>query len=189
MSKCIIVLHEIYGVNEHIKKMGEQFKQQGFHVICPDLLERSQPFHYGEEEKAYRNFMNNIGFDLAFEKVKKLVDEKKTEYEKVFILGFSVGATVAWRCSTLEVDGVVGYYGSRIRDYLNVVPNCPVLLFFPPYEKSFHVKTLLSKLSESTAEIRICHAAHGFTNPASLNYDETLTKSTTREAFVFLGRS
>lgn len=185
-EKCIIILHEIYGVNEHIQAVCEQFSMKGFDVVCPNLLNRESPFHYAEEEKAYRNFVENIGFDLAFDRVKNLVHTMKNNYEKVFILGFSVGATIAWRCSALEVDGVVAYYGSRIRDYLEVVPKCPTLLFFPTNEKSFHIETILSKLRESTAEIRILHAAHGFTDPSTVNYDETLTKSTMEEALEFL---
>ncbi len=185
-EKCMIILHEIYGVNEHIQDVCEQFRMKGFDVVCPNLLNQESPFHYTEEEKAYQNFVENIGFDLAFDKVKNLVHTMKNNYEKVFILGFSVGATIAWRCSVLGVDGVIGYYGSRIRDYLGIVPNCPTLLFFSTNEKSFHIETILSKLRESTVEIQICHAAHGFTDPSSLNYDAALTKSTMGKVLMFL---
>ncbi len=54
------------------------------------------------------------------------------------ILGFGAEATVAWLCSEEEcVDGIVGYYGSRIRNYAELAPRCPALLFF--HKKSHHL--------------------------------------------------
>ncbi|MGG4152423.1 hypothetical protein [Peribacillus muralis] len=41
------------------------------------------------------------------------------------------GAIVAWMCSEEEcVDGIAGFYGSPIRNYSELVPQYPVLLFF-----------------------------------------------------------
>lgn len=184
-KKCLIISHEIYGINEHIKNVCEKFESQGFEVVCPNLLNQEKAFHYTEEEKAYRNYMDEIGFDQAFEVVKSIVHDKKNQNMKFFILGFSVGATVAWRCSELEVDGVVGYYGSRIRDYINVIPKCPTLLFFPTIEKSFNIEELVLHLRESNAKIRVCNGAHGFTDPSSPFYDEGLTQSIMEETLRF----
>ena len=36
----IIVIHEIYGLNQHMQGYCELLSNQGFDVICPDLLER-----------------------------------------------------------------------------------------------------------------------------------------------------
>jgi len=38
-----------------------------------------------------------LGFDL-YKEVEQLVEKAKFTYDKVFIIGFSVGATIAWRC-------------------------------------------------------------------------------------------
>src|SRR4051794_19897347 len=107
------------------------------------LLEQEIPFDYPQEQKAYRVFMDNVGFTSALHKVKNILLDIQDEYSKIFIIGYSVGATVAWLCSEEEyVDGIVGYHGSRIRDYVNKNPKCPVLLFFPKMEKSFNVGEL-----------------------------------------------
>lgn len=185
-NKCLIVLHEIYGINEHINNICEKFKAEGFDIICPNLLNQEIPFSYAEEEKAYRNYMDNVGFDKAFETVKNIVRAAKKHYQKIFILGFSAGATVAWRCSELNVNAIVGYYGSRIRDYVEIIPKCPALLFFPTNEKSFDIEELMSNFSGSTAKFRVCIGAHGFTDPSSLDYDKGLTQSTMEETMNFL---
>ncbi len=92
---------------------------QSFNVICQNLLEREIPFDYSQEEDAYRNFMENVGFANALHKIKNILSDVKDEYEKIFIIGFSEGTTIAWLYSDQDcIDGIVGYYGSRIRNYV-----------------------------------------------------------------------
>ena len=75
--------------------------------------------------------MNNVGFNHALRKVKNILLDVRNEYSKIFIIGFRVGATVAWLCSEeKDVDGIVGFYGSRIRDYINIFPNVQHCCFF-----------------------------------------------------------
>ena len=65
----IIVIHEIYGLNQHMQGYCELLSKQGFDVICPDLLERGMPFDYSQEDDAYRHFMGNVGFTGALYKI------------------------------------------------------------------------------------------------------------------------
>lgn len=117
-------------------------------MTCPNVLERDT-FDYSQEEAAYRHFMEHVGFFSAAQKIKDLLLAVKDEYEKIYIIGFSIGATVAWLCGEEDcVDGIVGYYGSRIRDYLELTPQCPVMLFFPQEEQSFNVDELLLALEK-----------------------------------------
>lgn len=58
--------------------------------------------------------------------------------------GFSVRATIAWLCSAEKlIDGMVGYYGSRIRHYTEILPQ---MLFYLEKEHSFNVDELISNL-------------------------------------------
>ncbi|MCC3379017.1 dienelactone hydrolase family protein [Paenibacillus farraposensis] len=168
----IVVLHEIYGINQHMQHMCRLLSDQGYDVICPDLLGREAPFEYSQEEAAYRNFVENVGFTQAASQTKRMLLDIQNRYEKIFVLGFSVGATIAWLCSEEQkVDGIVGYYGSRIRNYLEVNPQCPTLLFFPQEEASFDVDELISTL-DNRPNVRVyqCNGQHGFSDPYSSRY-------------------
>lgn len=168
----IIVIHEIYGINQHMKNFCELISEQRFDVICPNLLERERPFDYSQGEIAYHNFMENVGFSDASNKIKDILSDVKNEYKKIFIVGFSVGATVSWLCSEEEcVDGIVGYYGSRIRNYLEISPQCPTVLFFPKEEPSFNVDELLSTLDKKNIELHKFNGQHGFSDPYSPRYN------------------
>jgi dienelactone hydrolase len=185
-DKLIIVVHEIYGINQHMKDLCELLSEQNFDVICPNLLEQEIPFNYSQEKEAYRNFMDSVGFANALHKVKNIILNNQDNYSKIFIIGFSVGATVSWLCSEEErVDGIVGYYGSRIRDYLNISPKCSALLFFPKIEKSFNVDELISTLDKKNIDVHICKGQHGFSDPYTPKYNVESAKNTFRETLNF----
>ncbi|WP_337955898.1 dienelactone hydrolase family protein [Bacillus weihaiensis] len=119
----VIIIHEIYGVNDHIAIFSKRLTSQGFEVICPNLLDFELPFDYEQEEEAYHHFMNNIGFDHSVQRISSLVEGVSRKYERVFLIGFSVGATIAWLCSKDQsIDGIICFYGSRIREYVDIVP-------------------------------------------------------------------
>ncbi|MFJ7931871.1 dienelactone hydrolase family protein [Peribacillus sp. NPDC096448] len=172
---AILVIHEIYGLNAHIKDICANLKQLNYTVISPNLLEKVEYYTYKEENKAYLHFVKEIGFEVAAEKVKVLARKLRSEFSELYILGFSVGATIAWLCSNEFnlFNGAIGFYGSRIRDYLSVTPKCKTLLFFPEKEKSFDPNEIIKELEEknSTQVIKVS-SKHGFMDKLTSNYNE-----------------
>lgn len=160
-KRAIIILHEIYGINKFIEAICAEYYNLGYDIYCPDM-HKGNCFSYSESFKAYDYFINGAGFDF-YKAIEKLLIRLKTIYDKVFILGFSVGATIAWRCcESVGCDGVICYYGSRIRDYLTHQPACPVLLLFAELD-SFDVDNVVKQLQgKSHVEIYKLQAQHGF---------------------------
>ncbi|HEY4554232.1 MAG TPA: dienelactone hydrolase family protein [Bacillaceae bacterium] len=184
---AIIVIHEIYGINAHIGKVCEELSQHGFNVFSPDLLER-KAFDYTEESEAYGHFKKYIGFEKGAEAVLQWAKKLKEQYGQVLLLGFSVGATIAWMCSeTGIIDGVIGYYGSRIRDYIHLQPVCPTMLFFPENEDSFHVQELAAVLEKKQdVATHLFPGEHGFSDPYSRRYHEESAEKAFQLATSFL---
>lgn len=118
-DSVVVVLHEIYGINQHIQMVCKKLSIKGYDVICPNLIGLPKPFNYEAQEEAYQYFINNIGFDSAVQKIKQVIMQAKEKYKYIYLLGYSVGATIAWLCSGEKdmCSGIIGYYGSRIRDY------------------------------------------------------------------------
>jgi len=158
---AVIILHEIYGINQFIQNTCTEYHNQGFDVFAPNMIGTGF-FDYSEAPEAYEFFKKNVGFDY-FKNVELLAAQLKVTYEKVFIIGFSVGATIAWRCcENLTCDAVVCCYGSRIRDYLSIQPSCHTLLLFAE-EDTFDVSNLIKQLAEkSNVELHKFTANHGF---------------------------
>lgn len=187
-STAIIVLHEIYGINQHMQYYCEKLGQQGFDVFCPDLLQRGQSYEYSLEQAAYVNFVENVGFSNAASKIEHLITKIRNNYKYVFVLGFSVGATIAWICSKDErLDGVIGYYGSRIRDYLEIKPHCPVQLNYGHSEKSVDLDPLVETLrKKENFTIHRFDGEHGFADPYSSKYSEGEAKRAWYEVLDFI---
>lgn len=172
-KKAIVILHEIYGINEHILSMKRRFENEGYDTCCIDLL-NNKTFNYDESEEAYSYFMNEVGFNNAKSRVINYISGNLRNYDQVYLLGYSIGATTAWLCSEEKdlVSGVIGYYGSRIRDYLNVEPEAPVLLFFPAEEKGFDINLIIDKLKyKDKVKAYQLERLHGFADSYSKYYN------------------
>ena len=168
-KQAIIILHEIYGINSFILEKCQKYHSEGYDIYCPNLISK-QAFDYNEAQAAYHHFVNNVGFDIH-EKIMVLIQKLKLMYKRVFVIGFSVGATIAWRCSeSTHCDGVICCYGSRIRDYISVEPKCRSLLIFAEKD-SINAYELMEKLEKKKQlQLYILNANHGFCDNNTVDY-------------------
>lgn len=185
----VIVLHEIYGINPHISGVCSNIAELGYDVVCPDLLDGKPSFAYAQEGEAYQYFLNFVGFESSAKRITFLMRQEEKDYKRIFLMGYSIGATIAWLCTAnnIKCDGMIGYYGSRIRDYMEISPKCPALLLFPEAEKSFDPKELQKELLEKQmVEVHIFKGTHGFADPFSIKYNEKSSGEANRMAEDFL---
>lgn len=187
-STLVIILHEIYGINQHMHAICRQFAEAGLDVVCPNLLPSGRIYEYDQAAEAHANFMGNVGFDQAMQQVLGLGRQYRNLYQKLFLIGFSVGATTAWLCGQHNTfDGVIGFYGSRIRDYTGISLSCQTLLFFPRQEISFSISLLLSELSgKSNLRAERVDALHGFSDPWSGHYCQKTWGETFKQCLQFI---
>ena len=171
-KNAVILLHEIYGINGHMRALCQKYAGFGYDVYCPDLTGRGKPFSYDRQEDAYAFFLKQGGFD-CYIAVNVLLEDLARCYDNIFMIGFSAGATVAWRCAQRGLaSGIAGYYGSRIRDYTLVSPKCPVLLAFAEND-SFDVHALAKKMkNRENTKVAILKGMHGFADPYGKRFDK-----------------
>lgn len=161
---AIVVLHEIYGRNLHMGDVCEEYCALDYHVISPDMLGGDRVFSYASRDQAYRHFIENVGFEAAAAAVGRVVADLSQRYARVFLVGFSVGATVAWlAAATSPCAGIVCHYGSRIRDYLTGKPPCPALLLMAESDASFPSDMARQYFTEMRGvELHVLKGEHGF---------------------------
>lgn len=170
-EKAVVIIPEIYGINQYIKDWVGFFKHQGYEPFCVDLSGQDHVYGYSESNEAYRDFMVEVGFD-RYKEIAVDLKKLKDHYKKIIVFGSSVGATIAWRLTENRCcDGMIGYYGSRIRDYLDVSPVCPCLLVFAEQEESFAVQSIIPKLNQAEkVETLVLPGKHGFADPYGKNF-------------------
>ena len=135
----IVVLQEIFGVNEYMRSVCDWYASHGFVAICPDLFWRQEPGiqltdrSEAEWQKAFALYQ---GLDEA-----KAVEDSAAAVEflrkhpvcngRVGAVGFCLGGNLAWLLSVrFKPDCVVGYYGVGIEKTLNEAsnPRSPLML-------------------------------------------------------------
>ena len=131
----IVVIQEIFGVNQHIRKVCDDFAKEGYVAVAPALFDRTQKdFQSGytppEIEKS-RTFVAKPDWDAMMRDTDAAIKELKAA-GPVGIIGFCMGGTIAFLAATRlsGLSAAVGYYGGRIVAFADEKPKCPVQLHF-----------------------------------------------------------
>ncbi|WP_155592572.1 dienelactone hydrolase family protein [Lysinibacillus cavernae] len=171
MKRKIFILHEIYGVNHFIKEQVQAYCDEDTSVSFISLYPEGLSFSYEKEKQAYDYFLQTVGFDTPLELLSQNLLKASENYDEVVLIGYSVGATLAWRLATLPLHRIICVYGSRIRQYLDVIPSCPTLVVLPSYESSFDVHTLKKALVNiENVHTKQYQGLHGFMDAYNSNY-------------------
>ena len=160
---AVIILHEIYGINRHIRNICARHHALGRDVYCPDMLGTDSAFPYERQEDAYAHFTVNVGFGIS-RSIAQFADSLKRRYRRLFLVGYSVGATVAWlSAGTAACDGIVCHYGTRIRDHLHAVPHCPALLILADGDAAFPARHAEERFATTpSVTLEVLEGGHGF---------------------------
>lgn len=133
----VVVIQEIFGVNDVMREITDSFAEAGYMALCPDLFWRQEPeiqlTDQSEEEWA-RAFELFNGFDLD-----KGVQDLDITIEtlrgldgcsdKVGTVGFCLGGRLAYLTATrTKADAAVGYYGVMLTEHLKETINAPLVL-------------------------------------------------------------
>ena len=123
----LILLQEIWGVNDHIKAVAEQYAMSGFVVMAPDVFwrfDKQIALNYDEQgnEKAF-GYLNDLDKDQAVKDLSLAVDKLKSLPEvtgKVGVMGYCMGGLLAFRtAAATDLDAAVCYYGGGIADFID----------------------------------------------------------------------
>ena len=165
----IVVIQEIFGVNQHIRKVCDDFAAVGYAAVAPALFDRTQKdFQSGytppEIEKA-RTFVAKPDWDAMMRDTEAAMKELSSA-GPVGIIGFCMGGTIAFLGATRlsGLSAAVGYYGGRIVAFADEKPKCPVQLHFGEKDASIPMTDVeIIKQKRPDCEIYVYKdGGHGF---------------------------
>lgn len=126
-APAIAVLQEIFGVNQVMRDICDDYARAGYIAICPDLFWRVEPgvdiTDQSKEEwdQAFK-LMTAFDVDQGMKDVQATIDRVRVDPQcsgKVGAVGFCLGGRLAYLTATrTDVDAAVGYYGVGIENYL-----------------------------------------------------------------------
>ena len=139
----IVLLQEIFGINQYIRDVADYYAEEGYVVLAPDLFWRLQPGVELDESDFEKAFALYQKFDVpkAVEDIVATVAALRAQPAckgKIGALGFCLGGKLAYLAAAeAGVDCTVGYYGVAIEQQLDLVPRikCPLVLQFAAEDK------------------------------------------------------
>ena len=185
---ALILIHEIFGVNEHIKNVARRFAREGYVVYAPDLFACSPNLPLDRNDLAgMRGAWAAIHDDQLISDLQAVFSalrvSERVRPRSIGALGYCMGGAIAYMfaCRTPLLAWVVDYYG-RIwyQDITHTKPrhpisytgglNCPFLGLFAGVDDLIppeHISDLQKKLVDlgKTAQIKVYPGAkHAFFN-------------------------
>lgn len=183
---AVVVIQEIFGVNEGIREKARWLAKEGFLAIAPDLFWRLEP---GVEltDKSEAEWSRAFGLMQAFDMAKGIADiqatidhvRTKEGLSKVGAVGYCMGGLAAYLTSAnTNADCSVGYYGVMIDQQLQqgVRPKLPLVLHIAGKDQFVQKpaqEAILAGLKDDKLATLYQYADqdHGFTRTGGAHFD------------------
>lgn len=124
----LVVIQEIFGVNQVMRDITDGFAAKGFVALCPDIFWRIEPGvnitdqSKAEWDKAFSLF-GQYDRDAGVADISATISALRTTdgcSGKVGTVGFCLGGMMAYLSATrTDADASVGFYGVNIPDLLD----------------------------------------------------------------------
>jgi carboxymethylenebutenolidase len=122
-AAAVVVIQEIFGVNQVMRQITDNLAGQGYLAICPDLFWRIEPGvditdqSEAEWQKAF-GYFNAFDVDAGVKDIAATVDTIRKDAGcngKVGAVGFCLGGLLAYlTAARTDIDATVSYYGVGI---------------------------------------------------------------------------
>jgi carboxymethylenebutenolidase len=175
---AIVMIQEIFGINNALRVAAKRFAENGFIVAIPDLfwrMERGVDLGYGDEDrKKAMGLMGQFNTNLGVADIGATIETVRRLPEcngKVAVVGYCLGGTLAFLAAAqTKADAAVSYYGTAIHSHLEQAQNIrsPLLLHFAEKD-NFVPPEAVDKIKQGLKEKNITihlypNVGHAFTN-------------------------
>ncbi len=175
----LVVVQEIFGVNDHIRDVCDRFAGAGYEVYAPalfDRVERGVELGYDEADiQTGLGLMRRADMTHAVLDVQSCVASLRGG-GAVGVVGYCWGGRVTWVTAgrAIGVAAAVCYYGGGIHEHLDLGPQCPVMLHFGREDTGIPLETVESiRTAHPGQTFHLYDAGHGFNCDRRGSWDET----------------
>ena len=177
----VVVVQEIFGVNDHIRRVADGFAADGYRVIAPALFDRVQPgieLGYTDADIAEgRRIRGQLTFEQALADVEAA--RKALGGGNIGIVGYCWGGTVTWLAAA-RLQGfaaAASYYGGGIGQFAAEHPRCPTQCHFGEKDHAIPLTEVAAvRDANPGVEVYTYPAGHGFNCDARGSFDAAAAK-------------
>lgn len=195
--KAVLLIHEWWGLNDHIKSLADNFSLRGYNAVAVDLFE-------GKTTTAEKEAAALMGADDPRRSLPKLREalawlrHGPLRAEKVATVGWCFGGGYSLQCALQMpdlVDAAVIYYG-QVETDPSKLEGCrvPLLGIFAEQDNWITLPKVMKfeeacKRAGVSLESYTFDAAHAFANPRNAQYDPRLAKEAENKVWAFLDKA
>ena len=110
-AACVVLIHEWWGINDHMRDLAGRYANEGYLCIAPDLY-RGEVARDSEEAA---KLMQGLKIDDGLETIRETIAQAKSSYNvrKFGITGYCMGGTFALRaaCELSGLAAAAPFYG------------------------------------------------------------------------------
>lgn len=200
----IVLIQEVFGVNNHIRSVADGFAADGYVVLAPDVFWRSQPmFDVGYDPDSIakgRAMKAQTDIAKAVADLSATVSTLRARSEctgKVASIGYCMGGWLSFlAAANAGVNAAVCYYGGGLDGSLAQAPRatCPILMHYG--EKDEHIPPSAVDAARaafkgrSDVEIHVYEGAgHGFNCDERGSYNAGAAKLARERSLAFLKKT
>ena len=193
-TAALVVLHEIFGVNSHIRAVTDSYAAEGYLAIAPALFDRAKPGF----EAGYLAADVAAGRDIAtaLDRAATLMDiEAAVQFALAFgrvgLVGYCWGGTMAYASATSVggLSAVSGYYGGGIAAMKEATPKVPTILHFGTRDAHIPMSDVEAlKAAQPSVTIHVYDADHGFNCDQRGSYNKPSADLARSRSFAFFKR-
>jgi carboxymethylenebutenolidase len=191
----MVVIQEIFGVNQHIRAMCDRFAAIGYSAVAPavfDRFVRNFESGYTPDEIAHaRSYLGNLNWDHMMHDTAAAVESLKGP-GPVGIVGYCMGGTAAFlaACRVQGLTAAVCYYGGAIGKFADEKPKCPMQMHFGEKDESIPMDVVETiKKKQPQAEIYVYPGApHAFSNDDRPSFRKEATDLAWKRTQEFLAK-
>ena len=179
---AIIVVQEIFGVNDHIRGVADGYAREGYVAIAPALFDRVRDGVELDYDEAGIDAGRKIAFeDVTMDQVMIDVEAACDEVSaagKIGIVGYCWGGSICYVAAARlsnKISAASGYYGGQIMPHIDEQPTAPLVLHFGAEDAGIpleNVRTIDERWPEIDVHI-YDGAGHGFNCDARGSYEAT----------------
>lgn len=192
----IVVIHEWWGLNAHVKHWADRLAQDGYAAVAVDLYGGNVATTRDDAMKYMRSVDEAAGKAMIDAAMKYLATDPRIQAKKRAAIGWCFGGAWSLRAalSRKDLDAAVIYYGRLQTDPAVLKPiKAAVMGVFGNQDRGIPPASVTAfeqglKTAGVRHEIHRYDANHAFANPSSARYDERSASDAWTKVRAFLAR-
>jgi len=191
----VVVIHEAFGLNDHMRDVARRFAAEGYAALAVDLLSgRNRAICMARYMTGMllgsvnRYGINDLKGALTF-----LAKHPAVDAQRLGAIGFCMGGgfAIAWACTDSRLKAIAPFYGMNPRPLSVVGRLCPVVGSYPERDFTARGGRILDRaLTEKgiVHDIKIYPGAqHSFFNDTRSAYNKEAAEDSWRRVLAHFG--